>query len=314
MLLACLFFFCGVALVVRGGDYFVDAAARIARALRVPAFVIGATVVSLATTMPETIVSVMAAAEGKTEMAIGNAVGSVTANTALILGAAMVAIPILCDRRRFLRPILLLIAACLTLLLSSLGGELSLPGSLILCAIFLLFMLGNLLDAKKEAKRQTGEPGEKLSPKTWAQNVLLFLLGAAGIVFGSRLMVEYGGEIAVRLGVPERTVALTLVAVGTSLPELVTTVTAIVKKEAGLSVGNIIGANVIDLSLILPLCSLVSKKPLPVSPAGAVTLDLPVCLGATLLAFLPLLLFRRSSRLQGFLLLALYGVYLFLVL
>ncbi|MBQ4297855.1 MAG: hypothetical protein II771_06130 [Clostridia bacterium] len=127
-------------------------------------------------------------------------------------------------------------------------------------------------------------------------------------------MVEYGGEIAARLGVPERTVALTLVAVGTSLPELVTTVTAIVKKEAGLSVGNIIGANVIDLSLILPLCSLVSKKPLPVSPAGAVTLDLPVCLGATLLAFLPLLVFRRSSRLQGFLLLALYGVYLFLVL
>lgn len=314
MLLACLFFFCGVALVVRGGDYFVDAAARIARALRIPTFVIGATVVSLATTMPETIVSAMAAAEGKTEMAIGNAVGSVTANTALILAAAMVAIPILCDRRRFLRPILLLIAACLTLLLSSLGGELSLPGSLILCAIFLLFMLGNLLDAKKEANRQTGEPGEKLSPKTWAQNVLLFLLGAAGIVFGSRLMVEYGGEIAVRLGVPERTVALTLVAVGTSLPELVTTVTAIVKKEAGLSVGNIIGANVIDLSLILPLCSLVSKKPLPVSPAGAVTLDLPVCLGATLLAFLPLLLLRRSSRLQGFLLLALYGVYLFLVL
>lgn len=314
MLLACLFFFCGVALVVRGGDYFVDAAARIARALRIPTFVIGATVVSLATTMPETIVSAMAAAEGKTEMAIGNAVGSVTANTALILGAAMVAIPILCDRRRFLRPILLLIAACLTLLLSSLGGELSLPGSLILCAIFLLFMLGNLLDAKKEAKRQTCEPGEKLSPKTWAQNVLLFLLGAAGIVFGSRLMVEYGGEIAVRLGVPERTVALTLVAVGTSLPELVTTVSAIVKKEAGLSVGNIIGANVIDLSLILPLCSLVAKKPLPVSPAGVVTLDLPVCLGATLLAFLPLLVFRRSSRLQGFLLLALYGVYLFLVL
>ncbi len=314
MLLACLFFFCGVALVVRGGDYFVDAAARIARALRIPTFVIGATVVSLATTMPETIVSAMAAAEGKTEMAIGNAVGSVTANTALILGAAMVAVPILCERRRFLRPILLLISACLTLLLSSLGGELSLPGSLILCGIFLLFMFGNLLDAKKEARRQTGGTGEKLSPKTWAQNVLLFLLGAAGIVFGSRLMVEYGGEIAARLGVPERTVALTLVAVGTSLPELVTTVTAIVKKEAGLSVGNIIGANVIDLSLILPLCSLVSKKPLPVSPAGAVTLDLPVCLGATLLAFLPLLLFRRSSRLQGFLLLALYGVYLFLVL
>lgn len=314
MLLCCLFFVCGVVLVVRGGDYFVDAAARIARALRVPTFVIGATVVSLATTMPETIVSALAAAEGKNEMAIGNAVGSVTANTALVLAAAMIAMPILCERKRFLRPVLLLVAASVTLLLSSLGGELSVPGSLILAGIFLLFMIGNLRAGQREARGKTSEPEEKQTRKERMQNVLLFLLGAAGIVVGSRLMVDSGGEIALRLGVPERAVALTLVAIGTSLPELVTTVTAIVKKEAGLSVGNIIGANVIDLSLILPLCSLISHKPLPVPAEGFLSLDLPFCLGATLLAFLPLLLRQKAAKWQGILLLLSYAVYLFFVL
>ncbi|MBQ7171120.1 MAG: calcium/sodium antiporter [Clostridia bacterium] len=314
MLLCCLFFLCGVVLVVKGGDYFVDAAARIARALRVPTFVIGATVVSLATTMPETIVSALAAAEGKNEMAIGNAVGSVTANTALVLAAAMIAMPIFCDRKRFLRPILLLVAACVTLLLSSLGGELSVPGSVILGGIFLLFMIGNLRAGRREAREKTSEPEEKQSRKERLQNVLLFLLGAAGIVVGSRLMVDSGGEIALRLGVPERVVALTLVAIGTSLPELVTTVTAILKKEAGLSVGNIIGANVIDLSLILPLCSLISKKPLPVPAAGFLALDLPFCLGVTLLSFLPLLLRQKAAKWQGILLLLSYAVYLFLIL
>ena len=314
MLVPVLLFLLGFVCLIKGGDWFVEGAVGVAHRFHLPELLIGATVVSLATTMPETIVSALAAAEGKTDMAIGNAVGSVSANTALVLAAAMIAMPILCDRKRFLRPILLLVAACVTLLLSSLGGTLSVPGSVILGGIFLLFMIGNLRAGRKEAREKTGEPEEKPTKKERLQNVFLFLLGAAGIVFGSRLMVDSGGEIALRLGVPERVVALTLVAIGTSLPELVTTVTAIFKKEAGLSLGNIIGANVIDLSLILPLCSLIATKPLPVPAEGVLSLDLPFCLGATLFAFLPLLVRRRAAKWQGILLLLSYAVYLVSVL
>ena len=145
------------------------------------------------------------------------------------------------------------------------------------------------------------------------KNLIFFVVGAAAIVIGSQLMVDNGGELALRLGVPERVVAVTLIAVGTSLPELVTTITAIVKKESALSVGNIIGANIIDLSLILPICSLVSGEALPVS-AQSIAVDLPACLLVTLLAIVPLILREKAAKWQGALLLAAYVVYLVLVL
>ena len=133
--------------------------------------------------------------------------------------------------------------------------------------------------------------------------------GAAAIVVGSRFLVNGGSDLATLLGVPERIVAVTVVAIGTSIPELVTTITAVRKKEYGLSVGNIVGANLIDLSLILPLCSIVSGQRLPVSEQSAF-IDIPVCLGVTLVAIVPLLIRRKASRIQGILLLVAYVTYL----
>lgn len=305
-----LLFAVGIVLVVKGGDIFVDAASSIAKELHIPTFVIGATIVSLATTLPELLVSVLAAVEGKTDMAVGNAVGSVTANTALILGIAMVSMPIICSRRKHLAQILLLIAAAVALLLSSLGGALSIPGSIVLLLIFIFFMVWNLRSAKRgDSTENSGAPANR---KLLTRSIILFLIGAAAIVIGSRLMVRYGSDIAVWLGVPERIIALTLIAVGTSLPELVTTITAIIKKESALSVGNIIGANIIDLSLILPVCSLISGKPLPVAPQSA-AVDLPACLLVTLLGMVPLLFRQKASKLQGIVLLAAYAAYLIIV-
>lgn len=309
--LACFLFALGIALVVKGGDFFVDAASWIARALNIPTFIIGATIVSLATTMPEMIVSCIAAADGKTDMAIGNAVGSVTANTALIMAVAMIALPIVCSRKKYLKQILLLIAAATVLLLSCLSGSLNRIGSIILAVIFALFMAQNILSAKREPQETAARAPVK--KKLLAKNIVLFLFGAAAIVGGSQLMVNYGSDIAVWLGVPERIVAITLIAVGTSLPELVTTITAIVKKESGLSIGNIIGANIIDLSLILPVCSVISGEALPVS-AQSVRIDLPVCLLVTLLAMLPIIFRQKASKVQGVLLLLVYIGYMVLVL
>lgn len=305
--IACLLFLVGIVFVVKGGDVFVDAASWIAKALNIPSFVIGATIVSLATTLPEMIVSMIAAAEGKTDMAIGNAVGSVTANTALIMAIAMIAMPVIVSRKQYLKQILLLVAAAATLLLSCLSGEMGRVGRIALILIFILFMAQNLISAKKSGPQQTQK--ESVNKKELIKNIALFVVGAAAIVIGSRFMVDNGGNIAVWLGVPERIVAITLIAVGTSLPELVTTISAIVKKESALSVGNIIGANIIDLSLILPLCAVVSGKALPVSPAS-IALDLPVCLIVTLLAMLPLVFRQKGAKWQGILLLGVYAAYL----
>ena len=300
----------GIALVIKGGDWFVDAASWIAKALHVPTFIIGATIVSIATTLPEIIVSVIAAAEGKTEMAIGNAVGSVTANTALILAIAMVAMEIVCTRKKHLTQIIMLIASASVLLVSSLSGKLSVPGSIVLAAIFVAFMLLNLFSARHEEEEASDLP--HFNRKLMRRHVVMFIVGAAAIVGGSQLMVNYGSKIAYQIGVPERIIAVTLIAVGTSLPVLVTMITAIAKKESGLSIGNIIGANVIDLSLILPVCSLVSGERLPVS-AQSINIDIPVCLAVTLAAMVPMMIRQKAHRLQGILLLAGYAVYIYFV-
>lgn len=310
MFICCLLFAVSVALVVKGGDIFVDAASAIAKALKIPAFIIGATIVSVATTLPEMIVSVLAAAEGKTEMAVGNAVGSVTANTSLILAVAMTAMTIVCSRKTHLKQMLLLMGASVILWLSCLSGSLAIWGSAVLAVIFILFMVQNVLSAKKN--KDNDEKAEPVDRKYIIKNIVLFILGAAAIVFGSNLMVDNGSEIAKILGVSERIIAVTLVAVGTSLPELVTTITAIVKKESGLSIGNIIGANIIDLSLILPICSLVSGKQLPVAESS-IRIDLPACALVTAIALIPMIFRQKASKIQGFILLALYAAYLVIV-
>lgn len=304
-------FFAGIALVVKGGDVFVDAAGWIARAMKIPTFIIGATIVSVATTMPEMLVSAIAAGQGKTDMAIGNAVGSVTANIGLILAVAMIAMHIAFPRKRFLPQSVLMIVTAAVLYVGSLAGALSPWASAVLAVIFVGFMAYNVFTAKKDMKGGD-EQREKPEKKEYIKNIVLFVVGAAAIVLGSQLMVNNGSEIAARLGVPDRIIAVTLIAVGTSLPELVTTITSIVKKESGLSVGNIIGANIIDMSLVLPICSLVSGRPIPVS-ASALQMDLPVCLGISCLALVPMMIRQKGSRLLGVLVLASYLAYVIVV-
>jgi cation:H+ antiporter len=304
--LALVLFVLGIILVMKGGDWFVDAASGIARAAGIPSFIIGATIVSVATTMPEMITSIIAAAQGKTDMAIGNAVGSVTANTALIMAVAMIFMVVSISRRQYLRPCLLLIAAAAVLWAGSLNGKLALWASLILAVIFVYFMYQNLQQARTQRDSAEWESAEKGQN---GKNILLFLVGAAAIVLGSQCLVNGGSAIAAALGVPERVIAITMVAIGTSLPELVTTLTAIRKKESNLSVGNIIGANIIDLTLILPICSLVSGQALPVS-AASIRYDLPACLLVTLIALVPMLWKEKATKAQGILLLVVYIAYL----
>lgn len=302
-----LLFGIGIVLVIKGGDWFVDAASEIARKLHVPAFIIGATIVSVATTLPEMIVSAIAASKGSVDMAVGNAVGSVTANTSMILAIGMIAMTFLCPRKKYMKQMLLLIAAATVLLVFSIPGQLKIAGAIILFVIFASFMALNIIYAKKQSDE--GEEEGEVNKTGLAKNIFMFLLGSAAVVGGSELMVVYGEKIAIQLGVPERIVAVTLIAVGTSLPELVTTITAIIKKNSSLSVGNIVGANIIDLTLILPICSIISGKELPVH-GNCLNIDLPICLLVTLVAMVPLIIRQKNSKAMGVVLLVLYVGYL----
>ena len=302
--------------VVKGGDVFVDAASWMAEATGIPKLIVGATVVSIATTLPEMLVSSIAAFEGSGDMAIGNAVGSVTANIGLIMALALICMPAVIKRKDYMLKSILMIGACAVIVISGLTGDLGILGSAALLIICAVSWTENILDAKKAVKLSNegaaAKPKEKIKGKEAAKNILLFLLGAAAIALGAKFMVSSGQFIAKYIGIPERVIAVTIIAIGTSLPELITTVTAIAKKEMSLSVGNIIGANILDLTLILPVCTIISniKTGMPLEFKSTVAgLDLPASLIIGSIAVFPMLATKKFSRAQGIALLAVYAVY-----
>ena len=304
-------FIVGLILTIKGGDWFVDSASWFAEATGIPKFVVGATVVSFATTLPEMLVSVRAAMNGSAQLAIGNAIGSVTANTTLIMGVSLVAIAGVISRKEIAFKGGLLIAAIVGLTILSLSGALPVWSAFILWAIFLAFMISNLIEGKKGASAEKPESFEK---KEVPAKILLFVLGTASIVFGAEFLVSSGKTIAAGIGISETIIGFTVIALGTSLPELVTTLTAIRKKENSLSVGNIIGANIIDTTLILPLCAVINGQPLPVERINLV-FDFPVCIAACAIAVVPTIIQGRFKKWQGYALLTVYALYmLFLVL
>ena len=306
-----LLFAAGLVCIIKGGDLFVDAAGWIAEASGIPKFIIGATIVSFATTLPEMLVSVFAALEGNADIAVGNAVGSVTANTGLIMCLSLVCMTCLMERRQFGVKACLLLAAILSLFGFTRDGRLSVAEGLLVLVIFAGFLAESLISARREQGTELKEDEERpaVSGKTVAGNIVKFVLGAAGIVLGAQLLIDNGSAIAALLGVPDAIVAATMIAVGTSLPELVTTLTAIRKRESSLSVGNIIGANIMDLTLILPLCSLILGKSLPVQSQGML-LDIPACLIICAAVLVPALWKGKVQRWMGFLAGGLYIVYL----
>ena len=331
-------FIVGLIFIIKGGDWFVDSASWIAEVLGVPKFVIGATIVSLATTLPEMIVSVVAAADGKVDMAAGNAVGSVTANTAMIMGIFIVCMPFAVKRKEFAPKALMMLAATIALTLgSALTGLIDVPGLegkyhtlstvgvVILFIIFIAFFIENFISMKNSSVQLEPSPDniglqeeddivptkESVTGSDWAKNIVMFVVGAVCIVIGAQLLINGGTRIAKEMNISERVIAVIAVAIGTSLPELVTTITALRKKEGALSVGNILGANIIDLTLILPICSFVSmgkgQGPLVVS-TGSV-FDMIICICAVSIVVIPTLFTKKLQRWQGVLSLGGYFAY-----
>mgnify|MGYP000324988432 CR=1 FL=1 len=309
-----LLFAAGLLCIIKGGDLFVDAASWIAEASGIPKFIIGATVVSFATTMPEMLVSVFAALQGNADIAVGNAVGSVTANVGLIMCVALICMECAMTRKQFGVKACLLLAAILALFGFTRDGQLSVLESVLILVIFVGFLVESLIAARQEqgSELPAQEERPKIDKKTVLLNISKFLLGAAGIVLGAQLLIDNGSALARMLGVPDAVIAATMIAIGTSLPELVTTLTAIKKKQASLSVGNIIGANIMDLTLIMPLCAVIQGKPMTVERQGML-LDIPACLIICAAALIPALVQGKFKRWIGYLIGGLYIAYLIIM-
>ena len=313
MLVPVLLFILGLICLIKGGDWFVDGAIGLARRFHVPEILIGATVVSIGTTLPEVMVSAASALGGHGQIAYGNAIGSIICNTALISAITIAAKPGKTDPKSLRLPVLFFfVSAILFSAVAYTTGQFTRPVGFVLLLLFIAYMTLSVLSLKKNPV--PAEPEEETPEKDmplW-KNILLLVIGAALIAVGARLLVDNGTLIAEALGVPESVIALTLVALGTSLPELVTAITSLAKGHGSLSLGNIIGANLFNLVLVSGLSITLSPFGIPDGSkiAGinaSLVLDIPVMFTVMLLLTLPALLKGKLYRAQGILLLLIYA-------
>ena len=313
MLIPVLLFAVGLVCLIRGGDWFVDGATALARRFRLPELLIGATVVSIGTTLPEVMVSTTSALGGHGEIAYGNAVGSIICNTALIAALTPAIRPCAVDRAALKTPLAFFFgAAVFYAAVAYTTGYFSRGVGLVLLAVFAAYML---LTVKQMAGRPSAPsaPEAREEPPLW-KTLALLVAGAALIAVGARLLVDNGTRIAQALGVPESVIALTFVALGTSLPELVTAVTSLAKGHSALSLGNVVGANLFNLVLVSGASVALSPFSIPRESTiaghnASLVMDLPVMFAVMLLLSVPALARGRLARWQGAALLCVYAAF-----
>ena len=314
MLRSVLLFAVGLVLLIKGGDWFVDGATGIAKRFHLPDIVVGATVVSIGTTLPEVMVSTTGALQGSGAMAYGNAIGSIICNTALIAAISIVCNPGPVNTKSMKTPAIFFFAsAALYCLASYVLGTFPRWMGFVMLTIFVCYTVLTVRNGLRNPDSVEEEEEEEGKQRTLVMELLLLVVGAAVIAVGADLLVEHGQIIAIGLGVPETVVALLFVALGTSLPELVTTITSLRSGHASLGVGNVIGANVFNLVLVSGVA--VSLAPFPVPCENflldtglnmSLVFEIPVMLGVMSLMIFPALAKKKLARWQGIALLAIY--------
>ena len=328
----------GFVVLIKGGDWFVDGATGIARRFHLPEILIGATVVSIGTTLPEVMVSAGAAAQGSGSIAYGNALGSIICNTALIAALTIAIKPGVAARKSLKVPVAFFFgAAAIYCAVSYIFGEFSRITGIILLSIFVIYMVTTVIRMKKsgadietvQAEEENGaiiseaeleaksgedhvvESKEAGTKDSILKDTFLLILGAVLIAVGADLLVDHATIIATELGVSEKVIGLTIVALGTSLPEFVTAVTSLIKGHGSLSLGNIIGANLFNLVLVSGVAITINPFELPVSGLinginSSLIIDIPVMLAVMLILTVPTLIKEKLSRWQGISLLGIY--------
>jgi cation:H+ antiporter len=292
----------GVLLLLIGGDFLVKSAASLAKKLNISPFLIGVTVVSFGTSAPELIESIKAAFNGSSGIAIGNVIGSNVANLALVLGITVLIRPVVLDSKKLRFAWFAMLVASLMFFGFSLDGMLDRLDGFFLITGLILFLILSI------RKRDDSFADEELE-KSLKPNLipLYFILGAAGLYYGSELLVDNAIAIAKSFGISEFIIGVSVVALGTSLPELVTSIIAILKGQSSISVGNLIGSNVFNIFAVLGITSAVS--PLE-ADSFLIAIDLPIMLGVTLLTGVFLLISKQLGRIEGLLLITIYILYI----
>jgi len=318
MLVSVLLFAVGLVLLIKGGDWFVDGATGLAKRFHLPDIVVGATVVSIGTTLPEVMVSTTGALQGSGAMAYGNAIGSIICNTALIAAISIFVTPGPVNVKSMKTPVVFFFSSAAIYCLAAYGlGTFPRWLGLIMLAVFAVYMLLTVRNGMKNPDAVEAEEEEAAGkPKQLWQELVLLVVGAAVIAVGADLLVEHGQVIALGLGVPATVVALLFVALGTSLPELVTTITSLKKGRASLGIGNVIGANVFNLVLVSGVAVTLAPFDVPVENTLlntglnlSLVFDIPVMLLVMSLMCFPAMAKKKLGRWQGIALLCIYAAF-----
>ena len=300
MLIPVLLFALGLVLLIKGGDWFVDGATGLAERFHVPEIIIGATVVSIGTTLPEVMVSATSALTGHGEIAYGNAIGSIICNTSLIAALTVAIRPGPVDTKALKTPVLFFFgSAAIYVINAYVTGYFGRPLGILLLAIFVVYLVVTVRQGFKNPTEAAAEEAEAVEEKA---------------AVGADLLVDNGTLIAQALGVPESVIALTFVALGTSLPELVTAITSLAKGHGSLSLGNVIGANIFNLVLVSGASMTLAPFRIPQSSTlfgvnSSLVLDVPLMLFVMAFLTLPALKTKKLSRCQGIVLLILYAAF-----
>ena len=302
MILEFIYIIVGVTLVLLGADRLTDGASALARRFGVPEMVIGLTIVACGTSMPEFFVSLMSALNGTSDMAVGNVLGSNIMNTMLIVGCAAVVAPMVISPSTVRKDIPFAIGASVLLLLLCTDAAISRLDGIILLVGFTLFMAYTLWQAKGN---KTEDAGSAKQQNPWL-SLGYIVLGLAGLVFGSNLFVSSASNVATVLGVSQSVIGLTIVAGGTSLPELATSIVAARKGQSAIAIGNVIGSNVFNILLILGATAAIT----PLQLEGITLVDMGVMLGSIFLVWLFSFTRYTVERWEGSVLLVGYLAYL----
>ena len=309
----------GFALLVKGADWFVDGAAGIATKFGIPQLVIGLTIVAMGTSAPEAAVSITAAFAGNAEITIGNIVGSNVLNILIILGITALVYPVAVQKSSLIFDIPVVLLATAILFVLGYDGNISRLDGIIMLVVFVAYLFFLFWDAKRPKKLESAEvkkeEAENEETKNEGKNlslpkaVIFTVIGLVLIVAGSNFVVKSATFIATALGLSQRFIGLTIVALGTSLPELFTSVTAAMKKNSDIAVGNIVGSNIFNILFIVGLSGLI----IPVPFAPAFRFDTLVSGVAAILLLLCSLPKKRLSRIAGIFFLICYAVYFYMI-
>lgn len=293
-------------LILKGGDMLVESSVWFACKTKIPPMVVGATIVAIATTFPETSVSFFSGINGSESLAVNTAIGSMMCNFALVLGISFLCLPSDVSKDTFISKVLYFIFSLVVLFCVGADQKLSVFDAVILALVFVVFIIINFIEAKKSDETDSVI---KSNPPGWVKIIFQFLISAFAIGYGANILVSNVDKLSSIIGVSEGLVGLIIISIGTNIPEFVTTLTSIRLHSSDIGVGNIFGSSIIDSSLLIAVTVLSSKNDVVNLPIKMLILTIPMLLLITAIIVFPILKSGRSNRKQGFLLIILFIVY-----